>query len=236
MKRISKKKLVILLIIVLAIAAIAISIGLSRALKIEIIQVNIIDSEGKLAEESISVEGMIDDEYHYIFLPREANNYIIDKYYVEDTDLAFENGFMDADSYYNDEEYVNDEIDKDTTQSESSENVEEVEEAAEVEEVTEVEEGGEKIENGVLHPHDFLMLSPEQIESKSVTIKVKYDYIEDEENGRMYKKEILQDSSYSTQFETFDSKAGIEAYAPEEVSVELQEVEKEYNELLKEYN
>ena len=76
------------------------------------------------------------------------------------------------------------------------------------------------------------MLSPEQIESKSVTIKVKYDYIEDEENGRMYKKEILQDSSYSTQFETFDSKAGIEAYAPEEVSVELQEVEKEYRQVL----
>ena len=70
MRRISKKKLLILFAIVLIGVIVAISIGLSRALKKEIIQVNIVDSEGKLVEESVTVEGIIDDEYHYIELPK----------------------------------------------------------------------------------------------------------------------------------------------------------------------
>ena len=78
MRRISKKKLVALFAIVLTIAIIAISVGLSRALKKEIIQVNIVDSEGKLLEESLTIEGIIDDDYHYICLPRVVNSHIVE--------------------------------------------------------------------------------------------------------------------------------------------------------------
>ena len=82
MRRISKKKLIILFTILIAIVAVAISIGLSRALKKEIIQVNIKDSEEKISEASLTIEGMIDEEYHYILLPRVVNNFIVDKIFI----------------------------------------------------------------------------------------------------------------------------------------------------------
>ena len=217
MRRISKKKLIILFTILIAIVAIAISIGLSRALKKEIIQVNIKDSEGKISEASLTIEGMIDDEYHYILLPRVVNNFIVEKYYINDADMAFENGFIDADSYYNSED-----DDKDTTKENDTKN----------EDTPTTEDVKERGENGVFYPNDYLMLTPEQIEAKAVTISVKYNYIETEEDGRIYKKELLQDTSYSTDRETFESKGGVEAYAPENVSVELLEVDQDSREIL----
>ena len=218
MRRISKKKLIILFTILIAIVAVAISIGLSRALKKEIIQVNIKDSEEKISEASLTIEGMIDEEYHYILLPRVVNNYIVEKYYINDSDMAFENGFIDADSYYNSED-----SDKDTTKEDDTTNEEDTSTTENVE---------ERGENGVFYPNDYLMLTPEQIQNKAVTISVKYDYIETEEEGRIYKKELLQDTSYSTDMETFESKGGVEAYAPDNVSVELLEVDQDAREIL----
>ncbi len=217
MRRISKKKLIILFTILVAIVAIAISIGLSRALKKEIIQVNIKDNEGKISEASLTIEGMIDEEYHYILLPRVVNNYVVDKYYVDDADMAFENGFLDADSYYNSEDDAKDTTKENDTKNEDTPTTEDVEERG---------------KNGVFYPNDYLMLTPEQIEAKAVTISVKYNYIETEEDGRIYKKELLQDTSYSTDMETFESKGGVEAYIPDNVSVELLEVNQDARERL----
>ena len=258
MRRISKKKLLILFAIVLIGVIIAISIGLSRALKKEIIQVNIVDSEGKLVEESVTVEGIIDDEYHYIELPKIINSHVIEDYYIDDSALEFQNGFLDADSYFNEEstdkkETTSEEKAEDTTKEttigeETTEDTtkrdiaseEKVDEASKEDtnqdetssqDTTKVVDVEEKGAINSLHPYDFLFLSPEQIETKSVTLKVKYDYIENE-GERLYKKEILADSSYNTDIETFNSRVGVEAYLPEDATIELTEVEKGAKEVL----
>ena len=258
MRRISKKKLLILLAVVIIGVIIAISIGLSRALKKEIIQVNIVDSEGKLVEESITVEGIIDDEYHYIDLPKVVNSHVIDKYYIDDSDVQFQNGFLDADSYFNEEsadnkENTSEEKSEDTTketaiveetgEDTTKENVTSEEKANETskedtnqddtssQDTTKVVDVKEKGAINFLHPYDFLFLSPEQIATKSVTLKVKYDYIENE-GERLYKKEILANSSYDTDLETFNSQVGVEAYLPEDATIELTEVEKGAKEVL----
>ncbi len=266
MRRISKKKLLILFAIVLIGVIIAISIGLSRALKKEIIQVNIVDSEGKLVEESITVEGIIDDEYHYIDLPKVVNSHVIEKYYIDDSDVQFQNGFLDADSYFNVEntdnkentseeksenatkenttvEETTEDATEDTVEDTTKENVSSEEKAEETskegtnkdetssQDTTKIVDVEEKGAINSLHPYDFLFLSPEQIETKSVTLKVKYDYIENE-GERLYKKEILADSSYSTDLETFNSRVGVEAYLPEDATIELTEVEKVAKEVL----
>ena len=262
MRRISKKKLLILFAIVLIGVIVAISIGLSRALKKEIIQVNIVDSEGKLVEESVTVEGIIDDEYHYIELPKIVNSHVVEDYYVDDSNLQFQNGFLDADSYFNGESTDNkentseektenatkenttvEETTEDTVEDTTKENVSSEEKAEETskegtnkdetssQDTTKIVDVEEKGAINSLHPYDFLFLSPEQIETKSVTLKVKYDYIENE-GERLYKKEILTDSSYSTDLETFNSKVGVEAYLPEDATIELTEVEKGEKEVL----
>ena len=244
MRRISKKKLLILFAIVLIGVIIAISIGLSRALKKEIIQVNIVDSEGKLVEESITVEGIIDDEYHYIDLPKVVNSHVIDKYYIDDSDVQFQNGFLDANSYFNGESADNEantseEKSEETTKEDLADKEKENEASKEdtkqdetsSQDTTKVVDVEEKGAINFLHPYDFLFLSPEQIATKSVTLKVKYDYIENE-GERLYKKEILADSSYSTDIETFNSRVGVEAYLPEDATIELTEVEKGAKEVL----
>ena len=235
MRRISKKKLLILFAIVLIGVIIAISIGLSRALKKEIIQVNIVDSEGKLVEESVTVEGIIDDEYHYIELPKIINSHVIEDYYIDDSALEFQNGFLDADSYFNEESTDK----KETTSEEKAEDT--TKETTTGEETTEDTTKGdiaseEKVDEASKEDTNQDETSSQDT-TKVVDVEEKgainslHDYIENE-GERLYKKEILADSSYNTDIETFNSRVGVEAYLPEDATIELTEVEKGEKEVL----
>ena len=226
MKKISKKRLVILIVLILIVIAEIKIFTDSRANKLVEITANVVDSSGLLKDEKYIIQATSEKDSGYcITLPSTINGKMISRYLVEEKEITEKE---------QKEETTNKEnvtVENNIVQEEKSENqkvnkkqeekTNKVEQNNEIKQNKEQEESKnqEKEENQAERmPGEKLYLTATELEQKEITLKVEYE-------TKKINEQLLYDKLLEQEVE--NNKIEIMGYMPADSQIKVEVVNKE---------
>ena len=209
MKKINKKRIIILILLIVVIIFEIVALRNSRAAKSFDVSAEIIDTEGKLENETVILPAIAGEAgSYYINLPEVINNKKIYSYIVEHKNINEQNEDKQNEDEQNEEQVVdNNKINDEETQDNGN-NIEEsntttniientindtpIENNEIIEESAEEDATNEKEEVQILSPNNPLYLSKSEIKDKKIIVKVEYNRFE-KDNQVLYEQQISTD-------------------------------------------
>src|SRR5574344_1170556 len=199
MKRVNKKKILILILIIIAVIFEVVAFKNSRATKMIDITAEIVDSDGKLNNESLIISATENGASGYsIILPEKINNKVVSAYEIKKENLNKEK--VDT------QENANTEAGSKLTNNVALENTEILDEKA----TDEIDLNN--LENTTMIGGQALYLTKEEVENKKVILKAQYNSYE-KNSQILYEQKIQAETDYDGDGKK-DNTIMIEGYMP----------------------